>query len=215
MAIKNTEYKAVDDSNQKKEDDSEDSEEDTNIHGFNFNVLRKNNQHLKDQLKQFKVHLTELEELTPLKQWEVSDIAFQASQKIVDSPPEEALNTLMDISQNFPIRARSLVQTRVKQEFRDEVDGNQQVFKQEHQIVEGENALYVNGISLDVDALDIFQLFDTVNQEERLSSAFYEMGFRREYLSLLFNIDLSEEKGGNYAIDFREAYPEVSSFSMH
>uniref|UniRef100_A0A914YQY2 UDP-glucose:glycoprotein glucosyltransferase n=1 Tax=Panagrolaimus superbus TaxID=310955 RepID=A0A914YQY2_9BILA len=207
LAIKNTEYKAVDDSNQKQED-IEDSEEENDIHGFNFNTLRKNNPHLKDAFKQFKVHLTELDELTPLKQWEVSDISYQAAQKVIDSSPEEALNTLVDLSQNFPIRARSLVQTRVKQEFRDEIESNQQIFKQEYQIVEGENALYVNGINLDVDSLDIFQLFDTVNQEEKISSAFFEMGFRREYLYLLFNVGLSEEKGTNYAIDFREAYPE-------
>jgi UDP-glucose:glycoprotein glucosyltransferase len=208
LAIKNTEYKAVDDSNNQKQEDDEDSEENNDIHGFNFNTLRKNSPHLKDAFKQFKVHLTELEELTPLKQWEVSDISFQAAQKVVDSAPEEALNILIDISQNFPIRARSLVQTRVKQELRDEIESNQQTFKQEHQIVEGENGLYVNGISFDVDSLDIFQLFDTVNQEEKVSSAFFEMGFRREYLYLLFNVGLSEEKGTNYAIDFREAYPE-------
>jgi UDP-glucose:glycoprotein glucosyltransferase len=108
LAIKNTEYKAVDDSQEKKVEHSDEDyiEEDNDIHGFNFNVLRKNNEELRDALKQFKIHLLETEELSPLKQWEVSDISFLAAQKIVDAPPEEALSTLVDISQNFPTRAR-------------------------------------------------------------------------------------------------------------
>lgn len=206
LAIKNTEYKAVDDSNSKKDEDN--TEEDNDIHGFNFNTLKSNHPDLKDNLKQFKVHLTELEELTPLKQWEVSDISLQAAQKIVSSPPEEAIATLIDISQNFPTRARSLVQTRLSEAFKNEIEENQQLFKQDLQLSGGENALYINGINVDIDSLDIFQLFDMINQEERLASAFYETGFRREYLNLLFNVDLSEDKSSGYAIDFREGYPE-------
>jgi UDP-glucose:glycoprotein glucosyltransferase len=85
LAIKNTEYKAVDDSAHK-----DDGNEDGEVHGFDFGVLRyvpqvflqfmnimlfsKNLPHLKDSLKQFKSHLSELEELVPLKQWEVSEL---------------------------------------------------------------------------------------------------------------------------------------------
>ncbi|KAE9555965.1 hypothetical protein FO519_000821 [Halicephalobus sp. NKZ332] len=208
LAIKNTEYKAVDDSNDKKQEEPENPEEDNDIHGFNFNVLKANQPHLKDNLKQFKVHLTELDELTPLKQWEVSDIGLQAAQKIVSGPPEEAIQNLIDISQNFPTRARSLVQTKLNAAFKTEVEENQALFKQDLQVQEGENALYINGINVDVDSLDIFQLFDVINQEEKLSSAFFEMGFRREYMNLVFNVDLSEDKTGGYAIDYREAYPD-------
>lgn len=92
-------------------------------------------------------------------------------------------------------------------DFRLEVELNQQIFEQELQVSEGENALYLNGINIDVDSLDIFQLFDMITQEEQLASAFYQMGLRREYLSLLHNLDLSEDKV-SYGIDFRDAYPE-------
>lgn len=47
-----------------------------------------------------------MEELAPLKQWEVADLSFQAAQQIMSATPEEALTTLADLSQNFPIRAR-------------------------------------------------------------------------------------------------------------
>ena len=67
---------------------------------------REKHTHLKEELRQFRIHLSELDELAPLKQWEVSEISLQAAQKIMLSQPEEALTQLADISQNFPIRAR-------------------------------------------------------------------------------------------------------------
>jgi UDP-glucose:glycoprotein glucosyltransferase len=95
----------------------------------------------------------------------------------------------------------------VSEAFKKEVKENQAFLNENYNINEGENALFVNGINVDTDTLDVFQLFDTVRSEIQLSSAFYEMGFRREYLSVLY----SQNFGGDsstYAIDFREAYPE-------
>lgn len=60
-------------------------------------------------MQQFKLKLSEIEELAPLKQWEVADISYQAAQKIMDANPEEAFKQLTDISQNFPTRARQII----------------------------------------------------------------------------------------------------------
>ncbi|CAD5234520.1 unnamed protein product [Bursaphelenchus xylophilus] len=204
LAIKNTEYKAVDDSDQNMGDFDEEGDQD--VHGLYFNVLRKNLPDSEESLKQLKRHLSELEELTPLKQWEVSDLSYQAAYKVVSEPSETALSELVDISQNFPIRARNLVSIRLPQDFRQEVIANQKVLREGSGISEGDNAFFVNGISVDVDQLDVFQLFDTIRAEERLASVFYNMGFRREYLSLLYQQRFLEEKT-NFAIDYREAHP--------
>uniref|UniRef100_A0A183CJA1 Methyltransf_11 domain-containing protein n=1 Tax=Globodera pallida TaxID=36090 RepID=A0A183CJA1_GLOPA len=115
LAIKSTEYKAIDDSNEQKTEEAS-----HDVHGFNFSRLREKNEHLRDNLRQFQLHLAELDELSPLKQWEIADIDIQAAQRVMDATPEEALGQLTDLSQNFPIRARSLVQTKVRQSFRDE-----------------------------------------------------------------------------------------------
>lgn len=115
LAIKNTEYKAIDDS--KIEKNQEEEEEPDDFHGFNFKTLkwflililkkfRNNNEDLVEILNQFKLKLSEMEELAPLKQWEVVDMSYQAAQKIMDVSPEEAIKQLIDISQNFPTRAR-------------------------------------------------------------------------------------------------------------
>lgn len=53
---------------------------------------------------------------------------------------------------------------------------------------EGSNALYINGINVDVDSLDVFQLFDTISKEEALASAFFGMGFRVSFFEASMNL---------------------------
>uniref|UniRef100_A0A183CTP1 Thioredoxin_14 domain-containing protein n=1 Tax=Globodera pallida TaxID=36090 RepID=A0A183CTP1_GLOPA len=60
----------------------------------------------------------------------------------------------------------------------------------------------------DVERLDMFQLFDTLRQEQQLAHAFAQMGLGRDYQPILHLMDLSEEKPGGYALDYREANPD-------
>ncbi|KAI6232348.1 UDP-glucose:glycoprotein glucosyltransferase 1 [Aphelenchoides besseyi] len=203
LAIKNTEYKAVDDSHVHEVDEKDEDD----LHGLDFAVLKSKHPESTEALKQLKTHLSEMEELTPLKQWEVSDLSYQAAQKIMDATPEDALAQLTDLSQNFPIRSRILVRTRVSEAFKKEVQENQAYLNENYNINEGENALFVNGISVDTDALDVFQLYETVRAESRLAATFYDMGFRREYLALLYSQNFGAEKA-SYSLDYRSANPE-------
>ncbi|VDK41288.1 unnamed protein product [Cylicostephanus goldi] len=77
LAIKNTEYKAVDDSNVKKEE-----AEETSLHGFNFKLLKELHPDAAESLDAFRIHLKEIEELAPLKQWQVQDLSFQVALKV-------------------------------------------------------------------------------------------------------------------------------------
>uniref|UniRef100_A0A915CVM7 UGGT thioredoxin-like domain-containing protein n=1 Tax=Ditylenchus dipsaci TaxID=166011 RepID=A0A915CVM7_9BILA len=63
LAIKNTEYKAIDDSNVDKNSQDDNEQADNDVNGLNFNVLKKNYEHLKEPLNQFKIHLSDMEEL--------------------------------------------------------------------------------------------------------------------------------------------------------
>ncbi|CAI4233074.1 unnamed protein product [Auanema sp. JU1783] len=202
LAIKNTEYKAEDDSNKKTVEDVDEE----NLHGFNFKLLKELHPDAKDSLQNFRMHLKEIEELAPLKQWEIQDVAFQAAQKIIREDPDLAVTTLKELSQNFPLHARTLSREAVDSKTRKEIERNQKESFAEIGIDAGETALFLNGINMDLDNLDMFQLVDALKQEERLASGFFNMGFRREYLSILVGLDLSDEKV-NYAIDYRESYP--------
>ncbi|MCP9263038.1 UDP-glucose:glycoprotein glucosyltransferase 1 [Dirofilaria immitis] len=130
LAIKNTEYKAVDDSTvidkitvEEKSEDYTDNEDDNC--GFNFNTLRRLHNDLKDSIEQFRLHLLERDELTPLKVWQVQELSYQAAQTIVQAGSQKALNTMIDSSQNFPLAARSLSRQIVRKEFVSEVSANQ------------------------------------------------------------------------------------------
>ncbi|EYC38866.1 hypothetical protein Y032_0689g1552, partial [Ancylostoma ceylanicum] len=200
LAIKNMEYKAVDDSIVKKDSVEAD------LHGFNFKLLKELHPDVSDSLDAFRMHLKEIEELAPLKQWQVQDLAFQASQRIVSEGAYNALETLKELSQNFPTHARSIARETVSQELREAIELNQKEHLSDAGLDPGESMLFLNGISLDVDSMDMFQLLDIIKQEERISSGFMNMGLKREYLSILSGLEFADEKT-KYAVDYRDAYP--------
>ncbi|GMT33941.1 hypothetical protein PFISCL1PPCAC_25238 [Pristionchus fissidentatus] len=203
LAIKNTEYKAEDDSNKKDEGPQEDE---TDLHGFNIKLLKELHPSEKDAISSLRMHLKEIEELAPLKQWQVQNLAYQAAQKIVDANgQEEALAILKELSQNFPLHGRTLSSTQVDEKMRSEIEENQRALG-EAGVETGATSLYVNGISMDVDSLDLFQLIDTLKQEEKLATGFYDMGVKTDYLPMLSQMDLTDEKS-SYAVDYRLAEP--------
>ncbi|KIH47184.1 hypothetical protein ANCDUO_22761 [Ancylostoma duodenale] len=200
LAIKNMEYKAVDDSNVKKDSVEPD------LHGFNFKLLKELHPDASDSLDAFRMHLKEIEELAPLKQW-------QASQRIVSEGAYNAIETLKELSQNFPTHARSIARETVSTELREAIELNQKEHLSDTGLDPGESMLFLNGISLDVDSMDMFQLLDIIKQEERISSGFLNMGLKREYLSILSGLEFADEKT-KYAVDYRDAYPMASLFSL-
>ncbi|CAD6189361.1 unnamed protein product [Caenorhabditis auriculariae] len=201
LAIKNTEYKAEDDSNKKQEEEPEEE----NLHGFNFKLLKKLHSDVAESLDSFRMHLKEVDELAPLKNWQVQDLSYQAAQKILNEDSDNALAMLTQLSQNFPLHARSLSRVAVNNKMRKEVEANQNSL-QEIGVDAGECALFLNGINFDVDSLDLFQLVETLKQEDKLATGFYNLGVNREYLSVLVGLDMSDEKI-TYAVDYRDAYP--------
>ena len=74
---------------------------------------------------------------------------------------------------------RTLVQTKVRPSFREEIGLNQQQWAQDLEMAEGESALWINGIPIaDVESLDLFQLFQSLRQEQRLADAFMRLGYK-------------------------------------
>ncbi|XP_068732744.1 UDP-glucose:glycoprotein glucosyltransferase 1-like [Montipora capricornis] len=192
LAVKKTEYKAVDDSKVKddaagkvKETDGADDDE---VEGFLFGKLRKLYPELKDNLEQFRKHLKEsAHEMAPLKVWQLQDLSFQAAQRVMSSDPQGALKVLRDISQNLPMQTRSLVKTKVKEEMRKEIQLNQKHFA--HLGVDaGDSALMVNGLSLPIDELNPFQLLDLLRDEALAMDRFASLGIKGEYLGKLVSL---------------------------
>uniref|UniRef100_A0A7M4FLB6 UDP-glucose glycoprotein glucosyltransferase 2 n=1 Tax=Crocodylus porosus TaxID=8502 RepID=A0A7M4FLB6_CROPO len=109
LAIKSTEYKAVDDTQVKATNDTteEEGNEENEVQGFIFGKLRQMYPNLKDNLKEFRKYLSEsANNMELLKVWELQDLSFQAASQIRSSPVYDALTVMKDIAQNFPIKAR-------------------------------------------------------------------------------------------------------------
>ncbi|EGT33218.1 hypothetical protein CAEBREN_25473 [Caenorhabditis brenneri] len=202
LAIKNTEYKAVDESNEKKSVE----EDETDLFGFNIKLLKELHPDSVEAIESFRVNLKESDELAPLKRWELQDLSYQAAQKIVNAGPAEALGTLEEYSQNFPTHARALAKTTVSEQLRKEVLSNRKLLE-EASIDIGETSLYINGINQDINSLDLFKLADLLKQENKLAEGFHSMGINREYLSVLVGMDTSDDEKTSYAVDHREGYP--------
>ncbi|VDN59239.1 unnamed protein product [Dracunculus medinensis] len=214
LAIKNMEYKAVDDSEVEKataadDEIEEDIDDYEDINGFNFNILRKLHPNQKEALNQFRLHLLERDELTPLKVWQVQDLSYQASQRIISADLNKTLALMVEISQNFPLLARSISRVSVRPEFRLAVVTNQAMYSSENEIMEGECAMFINGIPVDLEYFDIYNFLDVLKVEEKLADGFFRLGLQVMILILRnYKSFVAEEDKPAYALDFRSASPE-------
>ncbi|XP_048588616.1 UDP-glucose:glycoprotein glucosyltransferase 1 isoform X2 [Nematostella vectensis] len=207
LAVKKTEYKAVDDT-KVKEDTSHSKitskkEDDDEVEGFLFGKLKKLHPHLTEQLNQFRSHLKDnSREMAPLKVWQLQDLSFQAAQRVVSSDPRSALKVLRDLSQNVPKLARSLVKTKVKPELRKEVLQNQKLLSKVGVDV-GDSALFINGRMVDIDDLNAFELLDILREEWTVLDKLASLGAKGEPLTALSVMSLSEERD-SYVLDTRD-----------
>uniref|UniRef100_A0A668ADA9 UDP-glucose ceramide glucosyltransferase-like 1 n=1 Tax=Myripristis murdjan TaxID=586833 RepID=A0A668ADA9_9TELE len=147
LAIKSTEYKAVDDTKIAVNAEDDDNDE---VQGFLFGTLKKSHPELQEQLGELRKHLLEsTNDLAPLKVWELQDLSFQAAARIMSMPKYDGLKLLRDLSQNFPSKARSLTRVAVKQEMRKEIEENQKVIldiiRGEARVLEGLHNLGIKG----------------------------------------------------------------------
>ncbi|XP_010279853.1 PREDICTED: UDP-glucose:glycoprotein glucosyltransferase 2-like [Phaethon lepturus] len=208
LAIKSTEYKAVDDTqvkgaNETKEE--EDEEEENDVQGFLFGKLRQMHPDLKNNLKEFKKHLIETtNNMEPLKVWELQDLSFQAAARIMSTPVYDALKVMKDIAQNFPIRARSLTRVAVDKKMRIEIEENQKHFHEKLGIQPGEARLFLNGLHIDLDFHDPFSILETLKLEGKVMHGLHELGIKEEILSKFMRLHI-HPTDNSYALDIRHS----------
>ena len=82
--------------------------------------------------------------MAPLKVWQLQDLSLQAAARIMNSPAENRLKVLADISQNFPSYARTLSKASVPKDLKVEVKKNREAF--------------MHGLTIQVRALHFHQL---------------------------------------------------------
>ncbi|GAB0179271.1 UDP-glucose:glycoprotein glucosyltransferase 2 [Grus japonensis] len=210
LAIKSTEYKAVDDTqvkgaNDTKEEEDEEEEEESDVQGFLFGKLKQMHPDLKNNLKEFRKHLIETtNNMEPLKVWELQDLSFQAAAQIMSTPVYDALKVMKDIAQNFPIRARSLTRVPVDKKMRNEIEENQKHFHEILGIQPGEARLFLNGLQIDLDFHDPFSILETLKLEGKVMHGLHELGIKEEILSKFMRLHI-HPTDDSYALDIRHS----------
>ncbi|GIY25555.1 UDP-glucose:glycoprotein glucosyltransferase 1, partial [Caerostris extrusa] len=204
LAVKSTEYKAQDDT-KVVGPEQEEIDKHEELEGFIFSKLKDLHPSKKDELEQLKKHILDnSKEIPSLKVWELQELSLQAAQKILGSPLEETIRVMKDIAQNFPTQARSLVHVSVANDVKKEIDRNQQMFINHHNIGPSDAALFfINGVYFDMDATDIFTLLQTLKQETRVLEALYKIKVPENFTKLL-KLDFAHDKA-EYAVDIRDS----------
>ncbi|ETE70311.1 UDP-glucose:glycoprotein glucosyltransferase 1, partial [Ophiophagus hannah] len=207
LAIKSTEYKAMDESqvegtrNRTEEEDNKDSE----VQGFLFDTLTENHPDLKDNLKELKKYLIESSDNTePLKLWELKDISLQAASQILSAPVYNALRVMKDIAQNFPVKARSLTRVLVNQQMRKEIEENQKRLHESLELKPGEARLFLNGLPIDLDLRDPFSILETLKIEGKAMHILHSLGIKGDLPSKFMRL-ASQSQDASYALDIRHS----------
>ncbi|XP_062861510.1 UDP-glucose:glycoprotein glucosyltransferase 2 [Trichomycterus rosablanca] len=206
LAIKNTEYKAVDDTEVKGTYDTTLEEDDTDeVQGFLFRKLKESHPELQEQLGELKRHLLESSnDMSPLKVWELQDLSFQAASRIMSVPKFDSLKLMQDLSQNFPSKARSLTRVAVNQEMRKEIEENQKQLGEKLGIHPGDASLFINGIHIDLDVHNSFSILDIIREEAKLLEGLHNLGIRGNSVSKFLRLPVSTAED-SFALDIRHS----------
>ncbi|KAH9330325.1 hypothetical protein KI387_002433, partial [Taxus chinensis] len=112
LALKNMEYKAIDDSEVKKGvilEDPKTEELSQEVRGFIFSKLLERKPELAIDVMAFRDYLLSSTVSDTLDVWELKDLGHQTAQRIVQA--SDPLHTMQEINQNFPNVVSSLSRT--------------------------------------------------------------------------------------------------------
>ncbi|CAI0375267.1 unnamed protein product, partial [Linum tenue] len=135
LALKNMEYKAMDDSTIKK--------------GVTLEDPRTEDLSQEER----KPELTS----DTLDVWELKDLGHQTAQRIVQA--SNPIQAMLEINQNFPSVVSSLSRMKLNDSVKEEITTNQRM------IPPGKSLMALNGAILNVEDIDLYMLVDLVQQE--------------------------------------------------
>ncbi|RVE57954.1 hypothetical protein OJAV_G00204330 [Oryzias javanicus] len=205
LAVKSTEYKAVDDTKVKDSKSVTNAGEDDNdeVQGFFFGTLKKSHPELQEQLGELRKHLLEsTNDMAPLKVWEMQDLSFQAAARIMSVPKFDSLKVMKDLSQNFPSRARSLTRVAVTREMRKEIEENQKYLSESLGVHPGDGELFINGLHIDLDVHNPFSILEILRGEAKILEGLHNLEIKGEHQGKLLSLPVNSVDD-SYALDIR------------
>ena len=195
LAVKNMEYKALDDSKVEGEREADEATASGNddelvdeiVGGFNLATLAARYPDATDGLKAFRDDLQtklDLSSDAPLKVWDIKDLGIQAAQRIALS--DDPIKALVDLSQNFPSLADSLSRMKIDKTFAMEVRNNHRLMQP------GGLVMSLNGEMLELDTIDIYTLSEIITKEIRYYEELANLELPRSTISKLLRLPKKE-----------------------
>ncbi|CAN7053976.1 unnamed protein product [Brassica rapa subsp. trilocularis] len=200
LALKNMEYKAMDDSAIKKgitlEDPrTEDLSQD--VRGFIFSKILDRKPELRSEVMAFRDYLLSSTVSDTLDVWELKDLGHQTAQRIVHA--SDPLQSMQEINQNFPSVVSSLSRMKLNESIKDEILSNQRM------VPPGKALLALNGALLNIEDMDLYMLMDLAHQELSLANQFSKLKIPDGAIrKLLLTTPLPEPD--SYRVDFRSEH---------
>ncbi|CAN6458439.1 unnamed protein product [Victoria cruziana] len=200
LALKNMEYKAMDDSTMKKGVTLEDPRtEDLNqeVRGFIFSKILERRPELSNEVMSFRDYLLSSSVSDSLDIWELKDLGHQTVQRIVHA--FDPLQSMQEINQNFPSIVSSLSRMKLDDSIKDEIIANQRM------VQPGKSLMALNGAVLNIDDIDLYLLLDMVHEELSLVDQFASLKIPSSTIKKLF-LSPPPSESVTFRIDFRSAH---------
>ncbi|MBA0717017.1 hypothetical protein Golax_004863 [Gossypium laxum] len=200
LALKNMEYKAMDDSAIKKGVTLEDPRtEDLNqeVRGFIFSKILERKPDLTSEIMAFRDYLLSSTISDTLDVWELKDLGYQTAQRIVQA--SDPLQSMQEINQNFPSVVSSLSRMKLNDSIKDEIIANQKM------IPPGKSLMALNGALINIEDIDLYLLIDLVHQELSLADQFSKLKIPHSTVRKVLLTETPPELN-MFRVDFRSAH---------
>lgn len=200
LALKNMEYKAIDDSEVKKGITLEDPRtEDLSqeVRGFIFSKLLERKPEFTADLMEFRDYLLSSTVSDTLDVWELKDLGHQTAQRIVKA--SDPLHSMQEINQNFPNLVSSLSRMKLNQSIKDEIITNQRM------VPPGKSLIAINGDLINIESIDLFSLMGLVHGELSLADQIARLKVPQKDIKMLLYTPAPSEQG-SFRLDFRSIH---------
>ncbi|XP_015878960.3 UDP-glucose:glycoprotein glucosyltransferase isoform X1 [Ziziphus jujuba] len=200
LALKNMEYKAMDDSAIKKGVSLEDPRtEDLSqeVRGFILAKILERKPDLTSEIMAFRDYLLSSTVSDTLDVWELKDLGHQTAQRIVHA--SDPLQSMQEISQNFPNIVSSLSRMKLDDSVKDEIIANQRM------IPPGKSLMALNGALINIEDVDLYLLVDMIHQDLLLADQFLKLKVPPSTVRKLLST-LPPSDSNMFRIDFRSTH---------
>ncbi|KAL6883793.1 hypothetical protein ACP4OV_011207 [Aristida adscensionis] len=200
LALKNMEYKAMDDTAIKKGVPLEDPKtEDLSqeVRGFIFSKILERKPELNDEIMAFRDYLLSSTVSDTLEVWELKDLGHQTAQRILQA--SDPLQSMQEINQNFPSIVSSLSRMKLDDSIKDEIIANQRM------VPPGKSLMALNGALINIEDLDLYLLMDMVHEELSLADQFLQLKLPQSAAHKILSAPPPAESN-SFRVDFRSSH---------